>query len=715
MIPVLNRIGARNVDIPAFSGGINMRDGARNIRDNQLTESVNLWYKDGALRTRPRLVANTDDLGMIIYNKDGQKVTVSANNANRIVVDGNLYFLEVTTFSNYGSLTANERIKLRYKRNNDGSIGGEIIDDIVISDAPTTDLKSLAIQHNGDIYVYARYFYNNKWCFRIYRVKNNNGRFDSPVEVTEDAYAPLALTNGVAISVDGQKISKGTQVEGYNLLSRYYRMQFSSYNPESNEDKTPMEFALNFSINDKGYEGTKIIVVNTTKSGEIIRHEAIVERTELGTYEAIESNSPSSNYIYVKNNVLQFLSLNDNGNLYYESKENYLQNNIEVTAPYATDSEYKKNVDKIMAMSQMMWFGNTSLGLNGGSRLFLSGNAAEPALVVWSDFENPLYFSENNYAYVGDKGQKVVAFGMQASNLIVFKEREIYATQYVQGDVTAEELVNQSAIDITTRLAQFPVCLIHQNIGCDSPNSVQLCRNRLVWAFDHKIYTLTGANQYSERNVLPVSEMISSELAHKDLKNARSADWDNRYLLFVDDAVYVLEYDSYGYTNISSYTKNDDANVLIPWYKWTLPINNIISVVSAGTDLLIFADVEYSNTQNAINMFSFWENADGYDVITDGTKIPIECTFTTKQFDLGAPDYYKSINSVYIEAECSTPISLEMHTERKFADKGKLNKATRHFIPYMRLNRYFALKIACSGIVEFKGMTINYKTAGVVR
>ena len=54
--PAINKQGKRRVNIPQFTGGINLRDNPSQCNDNQLTNLVNMWFKDGTLRTRPGLV-----------------------------------------------------------------------------------------------------------------------------------------------------------------------------------------------------------------------------------------------------------------------------------------------------------------------------------------------------------------------------------------------------------------------------------------------------------------------------------------------------------------------------------------------------------------------------------------------------------------------------------------------------------------------------------
>ena len=52
-LPKLQPTAAKTITINDFSGGLNLRDGMSEILDNQLTESKNMWWSDGVLKTRP--------------------------------------------------------------------------------------------------------------------------------------------------------------------------------------------------------------------------------------------------------------------------------------------------------------------------------------------------------------------------------------------------------------------------------------------------------------------------------------------------------------------------------------------------------------------------------------------------------------------------------------------------------------------------------------
>ena len=81
--------------------------------------------------------------------------------------------------------------------------------------------------------------------------------------------------------------------------------------------------------------------------------------------------------------------------------------------------DVSEDMYKVFGMQQRTYYDAGAEGISGGARLFLTANRAgkERNLVMWSSLNNPLYWPENNYAYIGDKTQAVTGFGKQGENL----------------------------------------------------------------------------------------------------------------------------------------------------------------------------------------------------------------------------------------------------------------------------------------------------------
>ena len=60
--PIMNKRSRQGVSIPDLAGGINLRDSLTTVQDNQLTDAVNMWFRDGALRTRPGVEKTAENI-----------------------------------------------------------------------------------------------------------------------------------------------------------------------------------------------------------------------------------------------------------------------------------------------------------------------------------------------------------------------------------------------------------------------------------------------------------------------------------------------------------------------------------------------------------------------------------------------------------------------------------------------------------------------------
>ena len=66
--PNMNYREQRELRIPDLMGGLNTRDSLSMVNDNQLTDSLNVWWKDGVLKTRPGLLDRNMEIGIIGYD-----------------------------------------------------------------------------------------------------------------------------------------------------------------------------------------------------------------------------------------------------------------------------------------------------------------------------------------------------------------------------------------------------------------------------------------------------------------------------------------------------------------------------------------------------------------------------------------------------------------------------------------------------------------------
>lgn len=326
-------------------------------------------------------------------------------------------------------------------------------------------------------------------------------------------------------------------------------------------------------------------------------------------------------------------------------------NNVWVTAA-RTESG---NRDEMLRMAFGTWFGGTA----EGTRLFVGGSPATPHRIRWSAVDDPLYFPENNVAAVGSADGAVTAFGKQGGLLVVFKEREVYATQYTMGvTVTPEGLLSGEVTDTEAVSAAFPLSQVHAGVGCDLPKTVCLCGDRLVWTCQNgRVYSLYIGGTYGVRSVREISQPIAASLREQtaeELQRASAACFEGHYLLWTPKHVYVLSGNSAGLTY-----GNDREPA---WYIWQWPSHGEVTSVRGQA----FYVAEHS-------VHRLMDNACDYVL---GRELPLYTSIAGKWYDLGSPAEYKRIVAVraWITGDENTEVSVAVggrRTERTWRMSGE--------------------------------------------
>lgn len=683
MIPLINSSPLKVLEISDFSGGVNyvMED---KIKNNQLKNINNMWFKDGVLKTRPNLKTLIKDDTLFVNPE------ISTSKSDWVTLNGKRYFVETVK-------EETDKFHLNLRLVSDG----DIINLGYVSFEKDFTFFTAVFKEN--IYL----FFSNKKIF----VSDFVGGEYFPLREVEkyEIHSPLVLTNCKSCYMDSGKINamllRGAQkFENFNFLSDRYKMEFSLYDTENyieaiegqwDSRVSYMEYGLPYTT--KNCKGS-IFLQYVDSAGMYFEHTVSCPDENSPTVEISAGNDGLYLHAFFKGDVCH-VTLNqyaekEKTDADYVSVLEYVNNNMIIDAP-----RLKAYPEKVSLMTEAVWYGNNSLGINGGSRLFLGGNEKEKNLLIWSDFESPLYFPECNYVYVGDKSQKITALEKQGSSLIIFKEKEIYSSQYEVGQTEA------SKHDITLGEAYFPIKLIHSQIGCCEKNSIQLLRNRVTFlASNGKVCTIKEENQFSERNVFSLSEMIEPKL--KNAKNVKSADWNGFYLLFSKNTVFLMDYNTYGYVNIHSLDKESTANMEIPWFLWTLP-TEIQEAKVYGDELIM-----WSKTKSFVSYLTFSQKGeDSYFIENEDTLNQeevfekIHSEMETKAFDFNEPYRMKTVNALIIDGKGDMYVT--------FIDgKNRTMQNGFYLIPQKRNVKKLGIKIESDENLEIFGFSIKFRNGG---
>lgn len=724
-IPKMPKSNQYRVSVPALNGGVNLNDAPNLVEDNQLTAVLNMWWKDQALRTRAGLATTVERSFHIQTSGMGDSLSCQVHPPVRVYRDGKPEDY-VCCYCEFEMSRSNNAYHF-YKFDESGKATHVsalyFYEELIPGDGdpyPTGMFMFAANPTEDGIGLYA--------VFNSGDIYSMNKNFELQKIDKSEIYAPLVVVNakGKKESETAVYTRNGTPFEGYNLLGGAFRTAFTT-------------------DNDIYYLLAQDQL--TANVGEVVTIQYTGENGEVYTWE-IPPTSDSATITIDSKQITAWitrsygsLSFRDDNLTPYPLPGIGQSNNLIVTA-WKTEPEATK---KISNMQFATWFGGDRSGINGGTRLFASGNPDHPNLVHWSDINNPLYFPENNYAYIGESSQKVTGFGKQTNILVIFKEHEIYSAEYVSGNTyTAQDVIDGKVVDVTANAAIFPITPINSGIGCDCPNTIQLCNNRLIWATsDGAVYGLMAANQASERNVRKLSAMIESRLKAEDrylLKSALSCDVDGHYMLFVRNRVYLLDYMDGVFQYYATYSDERKAQRNMSWYCWEFPKEcTPAAVMPKGDRLSAFCLQYHSYDRSGMPTRALFGAAyllDGerdcvfhpsgpafetgeFDISVEDREI--QSCFQTKVFDFGSQERKKKIHRLHMNmADTSNArITVSYVTEKGTMDdvyelsmSGTGAMVGRMLTPGVSRVCRFGVLVSSAGEIGVDGLVIRYEIGG---
>lgn len=699
--PLMNASRSYRVSVPELNGGINRAVSETRIEDNQLADCKNVWWKDTTLCTRPGL-RNTLGTG----SGSQQTRTIMGDDIQVKINDGNNFTIKnakvVLTRTKSDDTSETESISLSLKFYDGTSVNVDYLYPPTLSSSDTCFLVTDGMGRFDAEYVYE---YPGQLLFisdgRIYTPPTGIYNHSEPwMEISSSAYVPLVMVNGVP-SPNAFEASSGTMFEGYNLLTGEFRADFTS------DGKGKF-----YHLPEKGLTsnvGETIVVEYTHTDGRgftwSIPYDATYSKQVTLDGESVRA---------LVNRKAGWIQFEYGQDLIYTLPESAIRNNVSISAWKTSDA----SKGLIAGMQKSIWFGGDRSGTAGGTRLFVTGNPNYPNLVHWSDLNNPLYFPENNYAYIGESAYPITGFGKQDDMLVIFKENEIYCATYVAGNtITAQDVIQGNIVDVTAYAATFPITQVSAEFGCDCPETIQLCNNRLIWANSTgNVYTLASASAYNQRNVRCLSDRVFPLLSMKskeELKSAKSGKYCGYYLLLTGNDLFLFGYNAYGYMFINSYTDNSSLEKNLRWFVWDVSVPGIewTGIMARERDgLLIGESADYVFDQST--------SSDDYpDADNSFIDHPIPYLFRTKQYDFDKRESLKNIVSAYLETNNSGSMRISYKTEKgmqegiQFYPTGDICRIK----PNCNRVSTFGIEISGNGKIEISGITLNYKLMGGVR
>lgn len=659
-------------EVAALSGGLNTQVPPEFLDDRELSDCLNVYWKEGALRTRPAL-----------HVWDHTDVDHGAVVATFETVDSEYLFVKT------------ERYLLVYGRN------GEVLNHFLPGDFLGAEQHVLFTESaDGTVWLFLTETLNGKVVRQSPFAIHLNGDTAEITTLLEE-YVPLVFINGRG-STDRLAVGSGRMYEGFNLLTPQYRALWTS-------DGESTWFSQPFAVGSGPFS-----VEYTHTDGAVYSFTASVESTAADTVAKSKPlDLPDVGEVYLQVSTLgnAFAFCNADTHSPVALPEVGVTGNVAVRA-FRKTADVTTDRDAIYGMSFSTWFGGDNSGRGGGTRLFLGGNAKAPHLVRYSDVNNPLYFPENNFFYVGDRAQAVTAFGKQNGMLVVFKERELYCCDYAYRAVEDEELIAGEVVDVTTA-AFFPLRQLHPAVGCDLPQTVRLCGNRLVWAnTDGAVYMLSALNAWSEKAVRCISYAVAPTLKGK-LSTASAVRYHGYYLLVCGDEVFLFDTMTGGFTGFTSYADERRAGDAIPWYRWRFPFAVSVAMGRDDAVTLFVTDAEGLHAARL-----------GDGAQDDG--VPIESRIVTKPFTLSRSVYRKSVYALWLQlAHTGAAVQVSVFGDGVDAapaayiaqtvsgDDGDFSPTA---IPCRQTRvRTLGVAITATEPLALAGITMEFRTLGAVR
>lgn len=215
-------------------------------------------------------------------------------------------------------------------------------------------------------------------------------------------------------------------------------------------------------------------------------------------------------------------------------------------------------------------------------QVFVSGNPIYPQYVWYSELDDPTYFPDVNYLFVGGAGTKVKGMIPFNSQIAVFKEPSVTeSTIFMLNYTTATD--QKVAADGTTSTETRDVYQVKHGftgIGSLSADTVFSLGDEPLFLSQHGIMGMVSNAINSANAVKSRSDFLNPRLIEEDdLSNAVATVHKNYYILVVNEHAYILDmrqkssdykgntsylYESYYWDNIPASCISSDGETL--WF-----------------------------------------------------------------------------------------------------------------------------------------------------
>jgi len=667
--------------LPPPAGGLDLSAPPEAMETDRLSDSENLWWSRGKLRTRPGLSTNN------------QRRLVTTPMPEGYFVYGGIH----TTGTAVKDKDGNPLVWEHYKFGTTEYLYPFYIDENG-AEVPLEDDDGEPMQHfqNSSMLV-ANNEAGKPLFFTADGIFSNTGESMSGrwTNVEEFCHVPLMLVGGIGTNVKNSEYAEGTLFQAKNCLTPRFQAQYTT------DGK-----GIYFYLPQKRLDAEDVVVRYTDGAGQehtyTVPYDDTVSPFANGKRLAVDRVAGCVWFENINAVPMALSADTRGGNLTVEAQK--------------TDARAR---EKILGMRLACWFGGDSGGGEKGARLFLAGNPDYPHMLCWSDTNNALYFPESNFAYIGDATQSITALAKQEDMLVIFKEREMYAATYTAQSVSERAFLDGEVGEVTAVTASLPITPLSAEIGCDCPETIALCHNRLVWAHSQEgVFTLLSQNPYSTRNIRPLSAPIDAGLKSLPAaawENASAATFEGWYLLLTGDTVWVLRYDDTAFVRFG--TTDRKAQQALCWYRWNITLANVTWSRLVGGKIPVLCGLFNLSGGYMYLQYVFDGDVDMVPVSGGCASKPVMFRAATACMDMGETGRYKDITGLWLDMTCDGTLTLSLADETGslwYATQGATTRGVR-MLPSVRFVKRAKLCVSGSGVVAWGESELSGCEKGKVR
>ena len=476
----------RVANIPSMPGGLNIHDLPWQLAENQSPEMKNMWWEDGALRTRP---------GQYKQAEFQSEINASSQCAAYPHPYKGYYFFHIGT----KMWAVNENwmgsIEVPYKNELNSTVGEGLPN------------------HKGTFFLYdGKLYYKTRGAYVAIEEVVDELEISSIVARTVETFVPTLLINA-----DPNEKGAGDLYQPLNRLNQSY---YVLYNADAGDYRfvTPLDLTS----------------VTEAEEGKVMLVSEVAILDNRGEWKTLAHGVEYQIVSSGRRNSISVIFNDDYKGLITE--DGY--NNVRIKC-FSQTKESLRTLDSIHSCDIVTVYG----GSGGGSCAVFAGCEEQPNAYFWSANTDvsmdPTYIPETNYNLAGDFSDPITAFGQQQNQLVIFQKSRVGAAAFGTTEIDGRTSITMNYRTINPSIG----CDVPGSVQLVENNLVFANKR-------HGVMLIRDTTSANENNLVPISINVEKASEDRgvlyDLKNTTaeptSFDDGERYWLIANRHAWVWDY-----------------------------------------------------------------------------------------------------------------------------------------------------------------------------